>query len=110
MTVTVEPDTVTFASFAGIDSNVVSSDDFLITMFFAATAVTFSEKFSTMFALTPTPVALSAGVDDESVGAVTSPKTDDSIARPRSHPVEAFTVVFPVPSRLNLTTLPFSRT
>ena len=37
-------------------------------MFFAATAVTFSEKFSTMLSFWPTPTALSAGVDDESVG------------------------------------------
>jgi hypothetical protein len=41
-------------------------------MFFAETEVTFSEKFNTMLADVDTPVALSAGTDDDKVGAVVS--------------------------------------
>jgi hypothetical protein len=41
-------------------------------MFFADTTVTSSEKFNTMFDDADTPVALSAGTDDDNVGAVVS--------------------------------------
>jgi hypothetical protein len=49
-------------------------------MFFAETEVTFSEKFNTMLADVDTPVALSAGTDDDKVGAVVSTAVRHEIA------------------------------
>ena len=72
MIVTTAPDTVTLGSVASIVSMTVSSLVFLMTIFLVATAVTVSENVSTMLAFTPTSMALSAGDDDDNVGAVTS--------------------------------------
>jgi hypothetical protein len=73
-------------------------------MFFADTEVTFSEKFNTMLADVDTPVALSAGTDDDKVGAVESLHKEFSMAIPRLHDVALMTV-FPDPSSANLTTV-----
>ena len=47
------------------------SDVFLIVIF-PVSASTLSSKFKTIFAFTPTAVALSAGVEDDNVGLTTS--------------------------------------
>ena len=68
---TVFPDIVTFPPSTGIAWTVLLSDDFL-RVILPLPATTFSLKVRTMFELTATPVALSAGELDESVGAATS--------------------------------------
>ena len=70
--VTVEPETlIRPPSVTEIVSTVVSSD-FLTTTFFPDTAVTFSEKTKEILEAVATPVALSAGVDEDNVGAAVS--------------------------------------
>ena len=67
--VTVSPETVTRTEFVTeMDSKVELSEDFLITTFFPETAAMFSENSKMRFAAVATPVALSAGVVDTSVG------------------------------------------
>ena len=55
------------APVTSIVSIVESSDVFLIVIL-PLSASTFSLKFNTMFEVTLTPVALSAGVEDDKVG------------------------------------------
>ena len=58
-------------SVTAITANVLLSDAFLMVML-PVPALTASEKLRTRFMPMATAVALSAGVDDESVGAVVS--------------------------------------
>ncbi len=70
----VPPLPLTLAPVTSIVSIVLSSDVFLIVIL-PLSASTASLKFRTIFALTAIPVALSAGVEDDRVGAVVSPLT-----------------------------------
>jgi len=65
------PDPATKPEVTPIVATVVLSEVFLMVIL-PLSASTASEKFNTMFAFTATLVALSAGVEDESVGAVES--------------------------------------
>ena len=67
-----EPEPVTLLPVTSIVSIVELSDVFLIVIFPVSTS-TFSLKLRTMFAFTPTAVALSAGVDELRVGLLVSP-------------------------------------
>ena len=67
----VPPLPLTFAPVTSIVSIVLLSEVFLIVIL-PLSASTASSKFRTMFAFTATLVALSAGVEDERVGAVVS--------------------------------------
>ena len=71
MVICVPPLPLTLAPVTSIVSMVLSSDVFLIVIL-PLSASTSSLKFKTIFALTATLVALSAGVEDERVGAVVS--------------------------------------
>ena len=66
-----DPDPDTFPPVTSIVSTVLSSDVFLIVISPLSTS-TLSSKFKTIFAFTSTAVALSAGDDEERVGAVVS--------------------------------------
>ena len=68
MVICVPPLPLTFAPVTSIVSIVLLSEVFLITIL-PLSASTASLKFKTIFALTAMPVALSAGVEDERVGA-----------------------------------------
>ena len=67
----IEPFPVTLLLVTLIVSTVLSSEVFLIVIL-PLSVSTVSLNVKTIFALTATPVALSAGVDDERVGAVVS--------------------------------------
>ena len=81
MVIAVPPVPVTFELPTGIDSNVESSLVFLIRILPVSTS-TFSLKFRTIFAFSPTPVALSLGVEEDKVGAMLSPVTKLSAVAP----------------------------
>ena len=68
----VVPVPVTFELVTSIVSKVLLSEVFLIVIFPVSTS-TLSSKFKTIFALSDTLVALSAGVDDDNVGLLVSP-------------------------------------